>query len=183
MIIPNVRITPFFHVWAEKGLFWQNMPLKVESEAEPIFDQAFLNAASEFASDGQSHLAEHTRQAMVEAKFPMFYRNDDEIRGTLSQECFKNTLELVDVHSRECLLDNKSGARMTNMMLSICENAMLASLRYWAIRITQGQLGKISYWRERNFLKNITLKDHFLLQGDHSHCSQPPVDIKTKVLF
>lgn len=112
---------------------------RIMKSPEPLFFQAFLNTASEFASKGQSHLANYTKEAMAVAKYPIFYRNKKDIRDTLSQECFKNIFELVEVQSEECLLDNKTGVGMTNMMLSICENAMFASLRHWAEDFSQAQ--------------------------------------------
>ena len=120
---------------------------QLRSEVEPIISyKAFLNTASEFASKGQSHLANYTKEAMAVAKYPIFYRNKKDIRDTLSQECFKNIFELVEVQSEECLLDNKTGVGMTNMMLSICENAMFASLKHWAEDFSQAQRGNIPYF-------------------------------------
>ena len=100
--------------------------------AEPLFVRAFLNAASEFEGRGQPQLAEWTRRAVAVAKFPMFLRSEEDIEETLSKDCFKDILELVEVHSEECLVDNTTRVGMTDFIFSVCENSLLTCLRPWA---------------------------------------------------
>ena len=85
-----------------------------------------------FEGSGEELLAQRTRQALVVAKFPKFMRTEKDIRDTVSQDCLKNVLDLVEVRAEECLVDNKSGLGMSDFIFSIHENSLLASIRPWA---------------------------------------------------
>ena len=93
---------------------------------------AFDNAAAEFEKNGQPVMAERTREALIVTKLPHFFRCEKDIRETLSLDCFKDVLELVEVRADEVLVDNKSGEGLADFLWSIHGNCIQASLRAWA---------------------------------------------------
>ena len=60
-------------------------------------------------------------------------------RATLSNEHFGTLLDLVEVRSEECLVDNKTAARMTDFVFSVCGNSVLGCLRPWAMGLGKGE--------------------------------------------
>ena len=62
-------------------------------------------------------------------------------RETLSKEHFRSLFDLVEVKSEECLVDNKTAARMTDFVFSVCGNSILGCLRPWALGLRKGEEG------------------------------------------
>ena len=93
---------------------------------------AFDNTAAEFDKNGQSDMAVKTREALTVSKFTHFFRCERDIRETLSKDCLKDVLDLVEVRADEVLVDNKNGAGLADFLWSIHGNCILASLRTWA---------------------------------------------------
>ena len=100
---------------------------------------AFDNAEAEFEKSGQSDVAYLTRQALPATKFPHFFRCERDIQETLSMDCLKDILELVEVRADEVLLDNKNGAGLADFLWSIHGNCIQASLRSWAKTFERGR--------------------------------------------
>ena len=97
-----------------------------------LFTMAFDNAAAEFEKIGQSDMAFLTREALPAVKLPHFFRCESDIQGTLSMDCLKDILELVEVRADEVLVDNKDGAGLADFLWSIHGNCIQSSLRTWA---------------------------------------------------
>ena len=62
-------------------------------------------------------------------------------RETLSKEHFRSLFDLVEVKSEECLVDNKTAARMTDFVYSVCGNSILGCLKLWALGLKKGDEG------------------------------------------
>ena len=56
----------------------------------------------------------------------------------LSNEHFRSLFDLVEVKSEECLVDNKTAARMTDFVFSVCGNSVMGCLRPWALGLRKG---------------------------------------------
>ena len=56
-------------------------------------------------------------------------------------EHFRSLFDLVEVKSEECLVDNKTAARMTDFVFSVCGNSVLGCLRPWALGLRKGDEG------------------------------------------
>ena len=97
--------------------------------------EAFENAVQEFENTGQPTLAEQTRHALMAVKFPMFPRREQHIMETLSQDCLKNTLELVDIRSEECMVDNTTGQGLSNFTWSVHGNSLQQALKTWSEKL------------------------------------------------
>ena len=93
---------------------------------------AFDNAAAEFEKNRQSDMASKTRDALAATKFPHFFRCEKDIQETLTMDCLKDILKLVEVRADEVLLDNKNGAGLADFLWSIFGHSIQASLRAWA---------------------------------------------------
>ena len=52
------------------------------------------------------------------------------IRETLSEDCLKDVLELVEVRADEVLVDNESGAGLADFLWSIHGNCLQVSLSF-----------------------------------------------------
>ena len=99
---------------------------------ESLFSEAFEAAAKKFQKEGRLDMFTLTREALISVKFSQFYRCEADIQETLSQDCFKNVLDLMEVHLEEVLVDCKDGIGIVNFWWSIHGNALLAGLRSWA---------------------------------------------------
>ena len=117
---------------AHPGPEAKHVDLNFVMKAKATWTEAFENAVLEFINAGQHTLAELTRQALIAVKFPMFPRQEQHIRETLSREGLKNTLELVDIHSEECMVDNKTGQGLSNFTWSVHGNSLRQALKTWS---------------------------------------------------
>ena len=100
---------------------------------------AFDNAVAEFEKNGKSDMAAMTREALIQTKFPHFFRRVRDIRETLSKDCIKDMLDLVEVRADEVLVDNKDGAGVADFLWSIHGNCILASLKTWVETLKEGK--------------------------------------------
>ena len=55
-------------------------------------------------------------------------------------EHFGRLFDLVEVRSEECLVDNKTAARMTDFVFSVCGNSVLGCLKQWAMGLDEEDL-------------------------------------------
>ena len=100
---------------------------------------AFDNAVAEFEKNGKSDMAAMTREALIQTKFPHFFRRERDIRETLSKDCIKDMLDLVEVRADEVLVDNKDGAGVADFLWSIHGNCILASLKTRVETLKEGK--------------------------------------------
>ena len=109
--------------------------LNIVRKSKPIFVEAFVNAASEFERNGETTIASHIEQAMLAAKFPMYTRDKPEIKEVLSQDCFQNTLQLIELHSEEVLVDGKTAAGLVDFIWSVHSNTLLSSVKAFTDKV------------------------------------------------
>ena len=110
----------------------KHVDLNFVMKAKATCVEAFENAVLEFDDAGEAALADKTKQALIKIKFPMFPRSEYDIRETLSMDCFKSVLELVEMYSEECMVDNKTGHGLSNFIWSVHGNSLHAALKEWS---------------------------------------------------
>ena len=110
-------------------------------KTKPVFLEAFENAALEFEKAGNSQLASLTNKALIITKFPMFSRTCEDIEKTLSDKSLKDLFELVDMNTKECLVDHKTGKAMADFLWSILQNSIIAALAKWSEIDQQENIG------------------------------------------
>ena len=102
------------------------------SQFGEIYVEAFENAAAEFEKNGNKMLASQTEQALLAAKSPWFTRSESDIKEVLAQECFRNVLNLIELHSQECLIDCKTGTALADFIWSVHGNSLMSAVMGWA---------------------------------------------------
>lgn len=129
-----------------------------------IFTESFENAALDFEVAGKDDLANLTREALVMVKPPNFERCCEDIKQALADEDLKGKLELIDIDTKECLVDNKTYEGMADFLWSVKQNSIVASLASladgprnenlpasWASSITDAVRKHLKLIAERDF--------------------------------
>ena len=116
----------------QSGQDAQHTDLNFIRKPKSLYVEAFENAAKDFERAGKAELANLTKQAQVMTKFPMFTRRCEDIKKTLSKEGLRNVLELVEIGTKECLVDNKTGEGMADFLWSVQANSLIAALKTWS---------------------------------------------------
>ena len=111
--------------------------LNLVRKSKSIFVEAFENAATEFENNGNQKLASHTEQAMLAAKFPWYTRRESDVEEVLSQNHFKNVLKLVELSSKECMVDGKTGTGLADFIWSVHGNSLFSCVKGWTDKLQE----------------------------------------------
>ena len=122
----------------QPGQHAKHLHLNLVRRSKSIFVEAFEKAASEFERNGEVALASHTEQALLAAKFPWYTRRESDIKDVLSQDCFRNILKMIQLHSEEVMVDSKTGAGLADFIWSVHGNTLLSSIKRWTDKLQNG---------------------------------------------